>query len=351
MASRRHGRHRSGHARTWLGLVAGAAAVVLLSVGGYTLHVIHNSRGGHALADTDRPSATGTLDPDPTGRTASSGPAGPAAPAGSEAPSTSEATHSPTRPPVLTRGGKWWGVDSSGPITKSALANVQGWYRGRHRPQFWGRYLQGSYAVSKVELAFARAHHIYVYLIVNDRNCSQCSGADLCGNDRTAAQARTDSEAAARAARQLGIPRGAVLFKDIEQVSSCRGEPTAAYLLAWHRSLARTKYRTGFYGNTYRQSYAFPVAYCAALARSAHFTANVVLDMNEPEPQLGAPRGTIGPRNAPRFHPSEPSCTPPGATVIWQYGESTDPANVTDVDQARPGTAGLLAPDGTVTGR
>ena len=244
----------------------------------------------------------------------------------------------------------WWGVDSSGPITASALANVRGWYRGRPHPQFWGRYLRGGYAVSRAELAFARSHHIVVYLIVDDRNCSQCGGSDSCGNDRTATQARSDAVAAARAARRLGIPRGVVLFKDIEQVSSCRGEPTAAYLLAWYHSLSRTRYRTGFYGNAFRQYWDFPVAYCAAVARSRQFAGDVVLDMNEPEPQLGAPPGRIGPGTAPAFHPDVPACAPPGATVIWQYGESIDPGNLTDVDEARPGTPGLLAPDGTVTG-
>lgn len=35
--------------------------------------------------------------------------------------------------------------------------------------------------------------------------------------------------------------------------------------------------------------------------------------------------------------------------MIWQYGESIDAANLTDVDQARPNTPGMLAPDGSTT--
>ncbi len=243
----------------------------------------------------------------------------------------------------------WWGVDSSGPITAAALENVRGWYQGA-TPQMWGRYLNGSFALHPGELAFARAHGIYVYLLVPDRNCSICDGgSDVCGNDRTAGQAQADAEAALRAAAAARVPRGTVLFKDIEQVGSCAGEPTGAYLISWYRTLLHSDYKTGFYGNSYRQSYDFPRAYCAALAAEPRFATDVVIDGNEPEPQLGAPQGTIGPRAAPSFAPFKPWCAPSHVTKIWQYGESTDAANYTDVDQAVPFTHGLLAPDGTVT--
>jgi len=256
-----------------------------------------------------------------------------------------------TRPPVLTPEGMWWGVDSSGPITAAAIANVRGWYRGA-RPQFWGRYVSGEYAVTRAELAFARRQGLYVYLLVNDRNCSQCAfGGDICGNDLTRAQARADAHAALRAARRLGLPRGTVLFKDIEQVSSCTREPSADYLDAWYRTLKGTDFVTGFYGNAYQQNYDFPRGYCAEVKRAADFAADVVLEMNEDGPLIGAPRGSTGPDNAPRFAPLVPWCAPAKATVIWQYGESLDPANYTDIDQARPDTPGLLAPDGTVTVR
>lgn len=251
------------------------------------------------------------------------------------------------RPAVLTPGGMWWGVDSSGPITAEAISNVRGWYQGA-TPQFWGRYLGGDYAVTRAELAYARSQGIYVYLIVNDSNCSQCPGGDICGNDLTPAQARTDALQALHAASAVGVPEGAVLFKDIEQIASCRGEPSAAYLTAWYHTLRNTDYRTGFYGNAYQQNYDFPRGYCAA-ARDHDFATDVILDMNQPEPRLGVARGTTGPRNAPPFAPTAPSCAPKRATVLWQYGESTDPDNYTDIDQARPDIPGLLTPDGTTT--
>ncbi len=72
--------------------------------------------------------------------------------------------------------------------------------------------------------------------------------------------------------------------------------------------------------------------------------------MNEDEPLIGAPQGTTGPHNAPAFAPRSPRCAPKSTTTIWQYGESLTSANLTDIDQARPDTPGLLAPDGSVTG-
>jgi hypothetical protein len=243
----------------------------------------------------------------------------------------------------------WWGVDSYTPISAASLRNAKHWYVGGHTPQFWGRYLSGRAGVTSAELRFAREHGIYVYLIVPDNNCSACSGGDACTDDRTTGQARKDAQAALAAAARLGVPRGAVLFKDIEQVSSCRDEPTPQYLYAWYRTLVGTAYRTGFYGNVNRQSYDFPKAYCATVRSHGDFRDGVVLDMNEPEPQLGAVRNTIGPANAPPFQPHRPSCAPSSTVLIWQYGESIDDDNLTDVDQARPGSPGFLAPDGTST--
>jgi Domain of unknown function (DUF1906) len=250
----------------------------------------------------------------------------------------------------MTPDGNWWGVDSTGPMDAAALANVQSWYRGGQRPAVWGRYVSGHFAVQPGELAFARAHGIYVYLLVSDQNCSVCAGgSDVCGNDRTAAQASTDARAALVAADRSRIPSGAMLFKDIEQVGTCTGELTSTYLLTWFHTVHHSRYRVGFYANTYRQHNDFPRAYCQSIRRDTMFAHDVQLADDEPEPAISAARHTIGPANAPRFAPDAPWCAAPSATRIWQYGESTTRGNDTDVDEVRPGTAGLLAPDGTVT--
>ncbi len=248
----------------------------------------------------------------------------------------------------MTPGGLWWGVDSSGPMTDGALAAVRAWYRGA-TPQVWGRYLTGSYSVTRTELAWARAHRIYVYLLIPDHNCSQCHrGGDICGNDRTASQARENAAQALAAARALPVPAGAALFKDLEQVAACVGEPTAAYIRAWFGAVRDSGYRVGLYGNSTTADYAFARAYCEVLRGDPRLGAEVLLDATEPEPDLGKPAGASGPRNAPPFRPATtPPCAPRSATVIWQYGESVDDDNYADIDQVAPGTPGLIAPDGT----
>jgi Domain of unknown function (DUF1906) len=266
--------------------------------------------------------------------------------------STSPVSSAPSagRPATVTPDGMWWGVDSAAPLNAATLGKVRGWYQGA-TPQMWGRYLLGHRPVDTAELAFARQQGIYVYLLVPDGNCSRCGdGEDRCGNDVSPAQAILDARDAVRAAVTVRIRTGAVLFKDIEQVSSCRGEPTAAYLLSWYRALQGSGYRAGFYGNTYRQSNDFPRAYCASVAVDPDFAAHVIMDANEPEPAIGAPRNAVGPHDAPTFAPFIPSCSRRTSTDIWQYGESTSIDDPADVDQARPDTPGMLAPDGTVTG-
>jgi hypothetical protein len=251
----------------------------------------------------------------------------------------------------MTPQGLWWGVDSTTPMSASVLDNVRDWYRGGHTPVVWGRYVSGHYALRPSEFHFARKHGIYLYLLVPDANCSVCNGGgDLCGNDRTAAQATQDARDAVRAARGLHVPAGAMLFKDVEQIGTCTGELTAEYLLTWYRVGRASPYRVGFYGNAYTQHYDFVRAYCAAVRGHPVFTRDVVLADDEPEPAIGAPAGTIGPANAPRFRPDAPHCAPRAATKIWQYGESTSSANYTDVDEVMPDTPGLIAPDGSVTG-
>jgi hypothetical protein len=200
------------------------------------------------------------------------------------------------------------------------------------------------------ELAFAARHHIAVYLIVPDSNCSVCNGGgDLCGNDITAAQARGDAQDAITIARRLHIPAGAALFKDIEEVGTCHGELTGTYLDTWFRTARSSPYRPAFYGNAYTQQYDFVRAYCDAAGDDPQFRSEVILADDEPEPAIGAPAGAVGPSTAPPFRPDVPHCAPATATRIWQYGESLTSANVTDIDEIRPDTPGLILPDGTVS--
>ncbi len=266
-----------------------------------------------------------------------------------KAPRTTPATSWQPDRGQLTGQRLWWAVDSTVAIDARSRANVRGYYRGGHDPLAWGRYLLGRFGMHRAEIGFAARHHIAVYLLVPDANCSGCAGGDLCGNDRSAGQAVRDAQQAIAAARRLSIPAGVTLYKDVEEVGACHGELTGSYLDTWFQRLRHSRYRAGFYGNATAQDYDFPRAYCAAARRDSTFRREVILAQDEPEPMIGAPRGTIGPRNAPRFTPDRPSCAAQGVTKIWQYGESLSSDNLTDVDEIRPDTPGLLMPDGSVT--
>ena len=283
---------------------------------------------------TSLPSTPATTDP----------PAAPSTPTSSAPPAFTP------NPEQLTPEGLWWAVDSTTVMSEDSLANVRGWYKGGHNPVAWGRYINSSHTLVDGELEFAAKHHIVVYLIVPDSNCSICNGGgDLCGNDITPAQATQDAEEAIAVARRLHIPRGAALFKDIEEVGTCHGELTGDYLDTWYRVTRASPYLPAFYGNAYTQDYDFVRAYCEAAAHDPQFRRDVILADDQPEPAIGAPRGAIGPSNAPPFHPRVPHCAPADATKIWQYGESLTYENVTDVDEIMPDTPGLILPDGTVS--
>ena len=241
-------------------------------------------------------------------------------------------------------------MDSTVAVDHRSLSNVHYFYRTSRNPVAWGRYLLGHFGVHPDELRFAAQHHIALYFLVPDKNCSECAGGDACGNDRTAAQARLDARDAISAGRRLRLPPGTALFKDIEQVGACSGELTRRYVLTWFRQVGRSPFQPAFYGNSTAQAYDFPRVFCAAAERDPIFAKQIVLAQDEPEPDIGASADTIGPRTAPRFAPKHPSCVSRAAVSIWQYGESISDDNLTDVDEIRPATPGLLAADGTVTG-
>ena len=321
--------------------IVGVLMVAMLTVAGCTSGDLPNQ--GHSL-----PPASGLSQPPPV---SSASPPQTPGPADNTPPKDApprrvrlRAEHS-----QLTPSGLGWAVDSTTAINAASLANVHGFYRTTHNPVAWGRYLLGPYGLHRAEIRFAADHHIALYLLVPDADCSGCGGGDLCGNDHTAAQAHRDAARAITAARHLHLPPGVALFKDIEQVGACHGELTGTYLNAWYQQIQASRYRPAFYGNSTNQNFDFPRAYCHAIAHHAPLARHAILAQDEPEPAIGAAPDSVGPGNAPPFHPDQPACTPRGSIKIWQYGESLTTDNDTDIDEIRLNTPGLLAPTGTAT--
>jgi Domain of unknown function (DUF1906) len=245
-----------------------------------------------------------------------------------------------------TPAGNWWGVDSVDPLNAADLAAVRNWYQGG-TPQVWGRYISDiGGALTKTEMNFASQNGIYLYLLVADRNNSSPL---VCGRDLNATDAVADAQTAVAAANALGIKPGAVLFKDFEQ-TQCPGEPSAAYVQSWYQTVAATSYRVGFYGNSFSQTNQFPQAFCAAVGAVPGLISQVTLSASEPEPNFNSAIGTTGPASAPAWAADTPSCAPAATTTVWQYGEvGSQVGNIADIDEVRPGTPGLVAPDGSIT--
>jgi hypothetical protein len=246
-----------------------------------------------------------------------------------------------------TPAGHWWAVDSVSQVNDANLAAVRAWYQGG-TPQVWGRYISdlNGITLTSTEVAYARAHGIYLYLLVADHTSS-------CGTDSTYAQGVADAQTAIRAAQALKIPSGAVLFKDFEERSSrCPGDPGAGFMEGYFAQLQNSAlYKAGFYGNSYSQSNNFAKSYCTAARAMVGFLDNTSIAASEPEPAFNNARGTVGPHNAPAWAPTKPSCALSTATTIWQYGEVGSRAgNIADIDEVVPNAPGLVAPDGTVTG-
>jgi Domain of unknown function (DUF1906) len=247
-----------------------------------------------------------------------------------------------------TPAGNWWSVDSVDRLNDANLAAIRAWYQGG-TPLAWGRYISdisSSFTLNSAEITYAQQHGIYLYLIAADHTSS-------CGTDSTYAEGVADGQVAIAAAKALKIPAGAVIFKDFEErTSRCPGDPGAGFLEGWYAVMKNSNmYKAGFYGNSASPSNAFSKAYCQAGAAIAGFLGNTSIAASEPEPAFNNRRGSTGPRNAPAYAPTKPSCAPASATTIWQYGEvGSQAGNIADVDEVAANAPGLLAPNGTITG-
>ena len=105
-----------------------------------------------------------------------------------------------------------------------------------------------------------------------------------------------------------------------------------------------TGFRTGFYGNVHKQYYDFPVAYCRALARDRRLGTDVVLDMNEDGPLIGAPPRHDRPAQRPGVHAGGPALR---AEVDDHDLAVRRIADLGELDRRRPGTSRHPGPVGT----
>ncbi len=133
----------------------------------------------------------------------------------------------------------------------------------------------------------------------------------------------TEANDAIAVARRLGIPKGVVIFADIEADYVV----DEAWIRGWADIMEKSKYVPGIYHNPITGGSS--QAYCTAVRNDATVARNVILWSNEREP------GITTKANAPAWHPSAPPCS--GRTLAWQYGENgTAGSHGIDTDLVHP---------------
>lgn len=228
-----------------------------------------------------------------------------------------------------TAGGYFWAVDTSDPITSASIASVRS--QANDTPDVWGRYINfcGSACteLSKTEITTAKNAGIPLFFLSADGNVSKS----------TAGQGTANAGGTVKAAQALGIPKGALLIDDLENDV----DTSAAYLENWYKGVTNGGYRVGFYTGSNN----FVSQFCAAVKTVPAMKAGVAIDTPDAPGSYGS-----GGANAPSFSTTKdwPSCG--GTHSIWQYslGRGSNPSF--DQDEVDPHLAGLLLPNGTISG-
>lgn len=159
-----------------------------------------------------------------------------------------------------------WGVDSSTNVTNELYQCV---IRNFGYPKFWGRYLtrvpNSSEGLTKEEISFIKEKGIKIIPIYNDFR-----------NAIGSLQGRTAAANAIFNAKRLGIPKGKVLFANIEKFFDVDAE----WIKAWVDRIYISGYRSGFYHDPIKSE--FNKAFCKAVQENTNVKKQAVLWSAEP---------------------------------------------------------------------
>lgn len=204
-----------------------------------------------------------------------------------------------------------WGVDSSQEVTEKFYNCV---LKNYGKPNFWGRYLttvpNASEGLTSEEILFLHNSGTKILPIYN--KFQEALGYR---NGKVTAQN------AVFHARRLGIPKGKLLFANVEKFFKV----DEAWIRGYVDAIYPTGYKPGFYHDP--ETGEFTKSYCKAVGKSERVANQVVLWSAKPE------AGATKAREAPKFHPNMPSCK---ANVwAWQYGRDAKacPIDTNLVDQ------------------
>ncbi|MFB1050136.1 glycoside hydrolase domain-containing protein [Paraliobacillus sp. JSM ZJ581] len=204
-----------------------------------------------------------------------------------------------------------WGVDSAATVTSDLYNCVLNNYG---KPEYWGRYLTrvegAAEGLTKEEVNLL--HNSGTKILPIYSNFSSATGSR---------KGRTVAQNAVFHAKRLGIPKGTILFANVENFFDVNANWISSYV----DTLYHTDYKPGFYHDPIEGN--FSKAYCQAIKQNNAVEVQAVLWSAEPE------SGISKRIEAPTFAPRKPSCK---ANVWgWQYGRDakTCPIDTNLIDQ------------------
>jgi hypothetical protein len=173
------------------------------------------------------------------------------------------------------------------------------------------------------EIAAAARNHMGILPIYNDYDCSNVVGY---------ATGRGYANAAASAARGLGVPLGRVLAIDIEPPgAACPGAAgvDSGFVEGWYDGIVAARYVPAYYGNGTAGS-EFASAWCTTISILPAVAQDSYLWSFEPSLLGSYTKGT-----APDFAPQQTGCA--GNMAAWQYELSAGSDPDVDTDEALSG--------------
>ncbi|TCT19631.1 uncharacterized protein DUF1906 [Melghiribacillus thermohalophilus] len=196
--------------------------------------------------------------------------------------------------------GYVWGVDSAARATEDLYNCV---LNNFGKPEFWGRYLTtvegASEGLTREEVELLHNSGTKVLPIYNRFR-------DATGNR----QGRVTARNTIFQAERLGIPKGTVLFANVERFFDVDAEWIKGYVDVFYPS----GYRPGFYHDPVEGN--FSSAYCQAVSENEQVAIQSILWSAEPDP------GVTRRREAPAYNPQRPPCRE--NVWGWQYGRDAE---------------------------
>src|SRR5258708_1487342 len=202
----------------------------------------------------------------------------------------------------------YWGVDTAGRVTKTSFKHISNVNQGQP-PQFWGRYIGGSYSLTAKEVAviFGLGNgNCRILLIYNGATGGTVGSASA----DPRAQGAAEAAQAIRAAKSLGVPLGAgiVIYADIE--SSWKIDPR--WILGWCEQMTASEYANsgGFYCNPLPGNAAnFSTPFCTAMNDPSNIDPQTRKQIYKPLFFSSEPENVGCSFDRQSFNPSYPPCS------------------------------------------